>query len=99
MDWSNLIIGILGSTNIISLIVLIQNWRASRRKSTAESKLSEFEATQRIIEIYKTMYEDVRTNYEQRLKECFTEIELLKREVNELKKLKCETDPCDNRKQ
>jgi len=97
MDWNNTIIAILGSTNIISLIVLIQNWRANRRKSTAESKLSEFEATQRIIEIYKTMYEDVRTNYEQRLKECFAEIDALKKDLEELKNLKCEKTDCPNR--
>lgn len=99
MDWTNTIIAILGSTNIISLIILIQNWRANRRKSTAESKLSEFEATQRIIEIYKTMYEDVRTNYEQRLSECFAEIKELKDELEELKILRCEKPNCDNRQQ
>lgn len=97
MDWTNIIIAILGGTNIISLIVLIQNWRANRRKSTAESKLSEFEATQRIIEIYKTMYDDVRKNYEQRLKECFAEINQLKKDIEELKNLKCENANCPNR--
>jgi len=97
MDIYSFLIALLSGTNLLSLIMLFVNYKSNKRKSNADSKLSEFEATQRIIEIYKTMYDDVRTNYETRLKECFEQIELLKDEIKKLKNLKCEITNCKNR--
>jgi len=99
MDYTNLIIGVLGSTNIISIILLIKNWKTDKIKQNADSKITEFKATQEIINVYKNMYTDVKDNYEYRLSEAFKEIGLLKDEVEKLKNFKCDKPDCPNREQ
>jgi len=90
MDWTNLIIGLLSATNITTLLGFFYTLRASKRKSNAESKISEFDATEKIIAIYKKMADDLISNYEKR-------ILILESDIKELKKLKCEKETCENR--
>ncbi len=99
MDWSTLIIGILTCTNLSTLIIYFSTIKAKKKKEGAEAdmakndaELRRLDATEKIIEIYKTMYDDVTANYVKQLQE-------LREEVKSLKKFKCEKDPCDNRKQ
>ena len=86
------IIALLSATNITTLVGFFISLRANKRKSNAESKMSEFDATEKIIAIYKKLAEDLIANYEKRISD-------LEADIKELKILKCEKEQCENRVQ
>jgi len=86
---------------VISNFVSIGGWlftiKASKIKSNAESKISEFEATNKIIDIYKKLSDDLRRDYERRISEMKIDIEKMRGEIKELSLLKCNKEQCENR--
>lgn len=99
MDFTTIIIGILTCTNLSTLIIYFSTIKAKKKKEGAEADIAKndaeikrLDATEKIIEIYKTMYNDVTENYVKQLNE-------LREEVEILKKFKCKKEPCKNREQ
>ncbi len=96
---SNILIPLLSGTNLITIILLIKNWKSDKIKNNADSKITEFKATQEIVNIYKNMYNDVKDNYEYQLKKAFEQIKILEKDIEDLKNFKCEKPDCPNREQ
>jgi len=101
-----IITGLLSASNLATLVMLFITLKSSKKKaeaeakkSNSESKISDFEATEKIIEIYNKLSEDLRSDYERRIANCLSELKELRSEVESLKKLKCTNSDCPNRKQ
>ena len=101
-----ILIGLLSASNVATLVLLFVTLKSSKqkaeaeaKKSNSESKISDFEATEKIIEIYNKLSEDLRSDYERRIANCLSELKELRTEVDNLKKLKCVNSDCPNRKQ
>lgn len=84
-------------TNFASIYGWIATHKASKRKANAEAELEELSATQKIINIYKDLNGDIRSNYEKKLTEFRTEIDELKVQISTLIELKCSKTKCENR--
>ena len=91
-------------TNIVSIGGWLFSIKALRRKANAEATISEADANSKqldivkqVVTIYQTLNDDIRNDYENRLKIFKDDIEDLKTQLNELQTLKCYNTSCANR--
>ncbi len=93
-------------TNFAAIWGWVSSHNAAKRKINAEAdikvsdaKLKELSISDKIIEQYKEINAEIRLNYEKRLKDLELENKEIRKEIDELKKLKCYNTSCKNRKQ